>query len=409
MKRITFVAPPFAGHFNPLLVLACAARDAGYDVEFITGPRKHTILGENGIRAVALHSIGADTLEAIANTTDPVRGNPVKLLAQFRQNLQLLPAIRHELEQMWTAAPPALVVADSVAPVAGLVCEQLKIPWITTIATPFSIETRTATPSYCGGWTPHDNAFGRARDAAGRATVGFFKRIAARLFQHELAALGLNTLYREDGTEAIYSPHAILGFGLRELEFERDWPPPFEMIGPVITAPETISTAARAKGPRVLVTHGTHLLWAKKKLIDETVVLAHSFPGVEFAVSLGQPEHAADRPQQHAPRVTVHSFITYEDTYDAIIHHGGAGVTYAAILGGIPSVVVPRDYDQFDFAARIVHHQLGLRAQSIAHAAPLLARLLDRKQWPALDRFQQYGRAYSPKQRFLEAVDRQIR
>ena len=35
--------------------------------------------------------------------------------------------------------PPDLVVADSVAPVGGLVCDELGIPWITTIATPFAI------------------------------------------------------------------------------------------------------------------------------------------------------------------------------------------------------------------------------------------------------------------------------
>ncbi len=407
MKRLTFVAPPFAGHFNPLLALARAARAAGYDCEFITGPRKHAVLEAHGIRAAVLKSIGSETLEAIANTADPVRGNPFKLLAQFRQNLRLLPAIGEELEQLWTAVPPALVIADSVAPIAGLVCERLGLPWITTIATPFSLETRAGTPSYCGGWMPAETWLERRRDTAGRAAVRLFKRSAARMFRQEFAALGMKGLYRADGTEAIYSPHAILGFGLRELEFERDWPSAFEMIGPVIAAPEKSLTTVAAR--RVLVTHGTHLLWTKEQLVEETVQLSKAFPSVEFLVSLGQPERAGEPPLLRAPGVIVQALAAYEDRYDAIIHHGGAGVSYAAILSGSPSLVVPRDYDQFDYAARIAHRRLGLRSDSIQYAAPLLERLLDRRQWPALERFQQYARAYRPAERFLEAVARHAR
>ena len=71
-------------------------------------------------------------------------------------------------------------------------------------------------------------------------------------------------------------------------------------------------------------------------------------------------------------------------------------------------MAIPRDYDQFDYAARIVHHKLGLRGATIEGSAELLERLLDRQRWPALARFQQYARAYSPVARFLEVVDRLI-
>ena len=156
----------------------------------------------HNITAPALRSIGPDTLEAIANTADPVGSNPVKLLKQFRDNLWLLPAIGAELSERWTATRPDVVIADSVAPIAGLVCDRLRIPWITTIATPFSIETRRGTPSYCGGWTPGSPL----RDAAGRAAIKIFKQGVAHIFKTELTALGFRKLYRADGAEAIY-PH----------------------------------------------------------------------------------------------------------------------------------------------------------------------------------------------------------
>src|SRR3954454_12393032 len=111
--RLAFVAPPFAGHFNPLFALARTALNAGYEVDFITGSRKLRIVEGSGIRPVALRSIGEDTLEAIANTAKPVRSNPLRMLAQFRENLRLLPAICAELHQLWKSDRPALIVADS--------------------------------------------------------------------------------------------------------------------------------------------------------------------------------------------------------------------------------------------------------------------------------------------------------
>lgn len=409
--RLVFVAPPFAGHFNPLLALAEAAREAGYEIRFVTGQRKFPVLRERGMEAIPLRSVPDATLEAIANTAKPVGSNPLRLLSQFRENLRLLPEIRDELTDLWQAERPSLVVADSVAPIAGLVAERLSIPWITTIATPFSIETRSGIPSYCGGWTPMAGILGHLRNTGGRAAIRGFKLMAGTLYRREFLDLGLEHVYRPTGDEAIYSPHAILGFGIRELEFYRDWPREFEMIGPLVDSPErTPYPPLPAQRPRVLVTLGTHLYWAKRDLVERVASLAGAMPAVQFVISMGRPEEAGLPGRQVAGNVWEYPFVTYASQmgeFDAVVHHGGAGVTYAAILAGIPSLVVPHDYDQFDFAARIEHHGLGLWVRSLDHAADALSPLLDRNRWgPALGAFQKYAQAYQPKRRFLEVVSR---
>ncbi len=174
--RIAFVAPPFAGHLYPMLPLVRAARGAGHAVEVTTGVRKRVVLAANGFEVRVIASAGVDRLEAIANTTAKVGSHPLRLLAQLRENVALMPAVKQELVDAWRATRPDLVVADSVAVVAGLAAVELGIPWITTIATPFAIENRRGVPAYCGGWAPRANAWGRARDAAGRFAVHAFKR-----------------------------------------------------------------------------------------------------------------------------------------------------------------------------------------------------------------------------------------
>jgi zeaxanthin glucosyltransferase len=48
------------------------------------------------------------------------------------------------------------------------------------------------------------------------------------------------------------------------------------------------------------------------------------------------------------------------------VHHGGAGIAHAALAAGLPSVVIPIDYDQPDVAARLVHHDLAERLDARA-------------------------------------------
>jgi len=47
------------------------------------------------------------------------------------------------------------------------------------------------------------------------------------------------------------------------------------------------------------------------------------------------------------------------------VHHGGAGTTTAAALGGAPQVVVPQMYDQFSWGERVAALGIG-----VAHPAP---------------------------------------
>ena len=71
---------------------------------------------------------------------------------------------------------------------------------------------------------PGAGVFGKLRDDIAARVVRGFKTSVHRLHRRRLDALGFPSLYRDDGSEAAYSDECILGLGLRELEFERDWP-----------------------------------------------------------------------------------------------------------------------------------------------------------------------------------------
>ena len=414
VARIAFVAPPFAGHINPLLQLADAAANSGFEVAFVTGDAKRSAVEGKGFRFHSLPSLTDGVLERIANPEHQIGSNLPRLYRQLRQSLNVTVQAKAELAAHWRADPPDLVVADSIAFIAGLVAQDLHTPWITTAATPFAIECRRGVPSYLGGWSEGSSWAHHLRDATGRQLTRLVKRgfgFLVRGFMRDLKA----SIYRPDGTEAVYSNMATLGLGIEELEFDRDWPPAFRMIGPLFDNPEPSLPLDLPKGsPRVLVTLGTHLLWAKRDLKDHLAWLAASRPDVTFVGSMGCPKRRADPPERIGPNAMLLPFIPYQDNldgFDVVIHHGGAGVTYAAITAGKPSLVIPHDYDQFDFAARIVAKGAGLRVRKIKSRRTLAAldRLLAGGACHGLPALSEAARRYRPEEAFLDAVTTALR
>lgn len=410
--RITFVAPPFAGHLYPLLDLALAAQAAGYAVEIITGAAKLPTITACGLAVSSLPCLSGASLERIADTDRAIGSNPLRLLAQLRASLTVAVAACDQLRALWRTVPPDLVVADSVALSAGLVAQELGIGWITTIATPFAIENRRGVPCYMGGWTEGRGPGHRIRDAAGRMLTQMAKRAMALAASDLLSALG-SGVYRADGSEASYSPHSILGFGLTELEFDRDWPACFRMIGPVFANPEMDGPSPPLTGdrPNILVSLGTHLPWAKKGLAADLTWLAAQRPDLHFIATLGDPERRGDDPVTVADNAVIMPFLSYQahlGRFDAIIHHGGAGISYAAIARARPAIVVPHDYDQFDYAARIAAKGAGLRVRRLRSPEMLAAldRIMMPDACPGLPALAAAAALYDPRAAFLAVVDR---
>lgn len=371
MSRLLLAAPPFAGHLYPLIAIAKRLRDQGHDVRFATAPGGVPLLQRLGFPVDPLLADDPTVLERIGDTDEPVGNNPLRLVRQLRQNLAILPQALGEMRAMVARYAPDVVIADFTAPVAGWAAERAGVGWITTIPTPFAIENRRGTPSYCGGWGEPIRPWHRVRDAAGRTAVRTFKSGVGLAFRHDLAALGTG-VYRDDGSEAVYSPQAILGLGLPELEFDRDWPAAFSFAGPVTESPEPMPVPAFLERdvPRVLVTLGTHLPWAKRSLVDHVRGLAGRMPHLEFVVSMGAPGRSSE--EQVGGRVRVASYLAYDDVlsrFSAVIHHGGAGITYSTLRAGLPALVFPHDYDQPDFAARLVARGCAVRIRELDSSA----------------------------------------
>jgi UDP:flavonoid glycosyltransferase YjiC (YdhE family) len=60
----------------------------------------------------------------------------------------------------------------------------------------------------------------------------------------------------------------------------------------------------------------------------------------------------------------------------ALVHHGGIGTLSQGLAGGVPQVVMPMGFDQFDNAARVERLGVGASLARSHFRGPDLARVL---------------------------------
>ncbi|VVE58614.1 glycosyl transferase [Pandoraea horticolens] len=292
-----------------------------------------------------------------------VGSNPLRLHRQFSSALQLVQTLRDELFGLYRHDRPDLLIADFTLASVGLVADELGMAWWTSLPSPCVLESRDGPPAYMGGWLPKNGLAGKARDAAGRFCVRTFKSAVGLLYADTMRRVGLVSVYRADGTEAIYSRERILVLGMPELEFARSWPTATTMIGPMLYTPPPIASAPpfRPGKRHVLVTMGTHLNWCKGQIAAEVQRVAAAMPLIEIHFSDGRD---AVQNVERDGNFTRLSFVDYDQflcRYDLVVHHGGSGVLYYCLREGKRAVVYPVDYDQFDNAARLTFAGVACR------------------------------------------------
>lgn len=387
-RRVDLIAPPFSGHLHPILGIGRRLARDGLQVRVISTESAATRIRDTGLQPHCLLAGMDDAIHAIAEPPRAVRGNPLRLNAQLRANLALLGQFQQELRALYRITAPDLAIIDFTLPIAGFVARETGVSWWTSLPSPCALETPDGPPTYVGGWLPRHDWFGRARDAAGRLVVRGFKYGVVRLHRQTLNELGLPGPYREDGSEAAYSDECILALGLRELEFARQWPKAVRFVGPVrYTPPNLGEPPAFVAGRRhVLVSLGTHLRAHKDRIAAAVEAAARALPEVEFHFTDGRVAGAGiaqmktTRGGQNGDQKNFQRrpFIDYGllPRYDLVVHHAGAGILNETIAAGLPAIVLPIDYDQFDNAARLRAAGLAVALRSLTDLPRAVERAL---------------------------------
>ena len=416
--KIDVISVPFSGHLFPTLTLVKPLlEDPRFQIRVITGFQKKALVEQIGFDCLALFPDRPTVMEDIANTAK--QANLLIMYQQLMANSRLVPEVFDEINRIWEAeGRPDLVIADFVAAPAGMLADRLEIPWITTIPSPVAIESRTTTPAYLGGWKPHQGIFYKWRDALGRQVIRLAKKVGFALVKKNLDTLEGFKLYREDGTEAIYSPYSILALGMKELEFRDDFLSQLKWVGYRCLSfdrlPQEQKQYFTSSNKRVFVTSGTHLKWEKERMVEYAKLLSQEYPDYVFYVTLGDPSGIENPPSMLSENLLIFDYLPYSDVLDQMdfaIHHAGAGIMMGCIDLGIPSLILPQDYDQFDNAVRAELFQIGLvsRKKTESEVLRLFNELVSREDWTHLKVLAQQSKAYQPTEILYQEIERLLK
>ena len=240
-----------------------------------------------------------------------------------------------------------------------------------------------------------------------------FKKTVFRLFRKQLQSLGYKSLYREDGSERMFSNDVILGLGIPELEFDNEFPKAMHWLGPCPESPVFDHPAPQyeAGQKHILVSLGTLVPWAKERAEKTFRKVAGLLPEYIFHFTLGSTELKQPRKEHN---LHFYGYIPYTPesfrNYDIIINHAGIGAMYTAILAGVPQLLLPQDFDQYDCAARLAFHSLGLRSRSKPQSiVSQIKQLLENDSYrKRSEEYRQIVERYQPGQSFVELIQKRF-
>ncbi len=379
--RIDSVSSPFAGHLHPQLDLATRIRNAtDTDIHFLSTPAAKKAIELCDFKMTPLLADRDHIVAGIANAPKQVGSNPYRLWGQLRDNVSMMDQLMLELRQRWQTNPPDLAIVDFAVPVAGLLARSMGIPWWTSLTAVCAMETLDGVPTYLGGLIPKGGLRGHLRNMVGRQIIRSFKRSMHLLFRRQMLRFGIPRVYRSDGYETIYSSETILAYRPREFEFPCSWPEALHFVGPLTGGPTYPHRPPQfiSGKPHVLISLGTHVGWAKKSAAETIRQVAAAMPHLEFHFSHGKANAEQSIESGNYHEYAYFPYHEYANRYAVSINHGGSGILFTCLQNAIPILIWPQDFDQYDHAARVVYHGLGLRLQNdVPSIVRDLQRLLD--------------------------------
>jgi rhamnosyltransferase subunit B len=354
-----------AGDVHPFLAIGQAMQARGHDVEILTNPVFEGMVQRAGLQ---FYPIGTPQhyAEAIGSPKlwHPIDGLGVLWRRMARQAVEpVYRRISHHAQQVqqWQASSgeTLVVMAPPLLFGARLAHEKLSTPLVTayTAATMLRSCDNPLTMAHwrVPSWVPR-----AARAAAWRALDTFkLEPMVAADLQSIRQSLNLPALHQSVFGEWMHSPQAgVTLFPDWFAPAPADWPPQIKQAGfPLYDGDSGAGLAPRLSQflddgePPVVFTPGSAMGHGR----------AFFEAAVQSCMALGQrgillTHDASQLPPDLPPGVqhfTYAAFGLLLARVRALVHHGGIGSCAQALRAGLPQLLTPMAFDQFDNAMRL--------------------------------------------------------
>ncbi|MGI5499765.1 glycosyltransferase [Lentzea sp. CA-135723] len=316
--RILFSCRPAYGHLYPLVPLARAARDAGHDVVFATGP---AFLDEVRALGFEVHPAGMSIGEAEAEAYHR-HGRDDVFRVMITMFADLLPrATVADLTRLLPVIRPDLVIYEQSDVGAAKAARDAGLPAVSHVI------GRSLPPE--------------AQQAAAAELAWLWDGTPADLLMGDVAIDLWPDVVRDPVVAAL---------------------PTVLRQRPVAVDLDVAMPRVPTDRPLVYLTLGTVSFGATEVVRAAIDGLARLPVNVLVALGPGDPAVLGDVPDS----VRVAGFVPQAEVLrraDLVVHHGGTGTVLGTLAAGLPQVLLPQGADQFVNAAALV--DAGAAAQLV--------------------------------------------
>jgi sterol 3beta-glucosyltransferase len=353
--KILLITVGSQGDVQPFAALAGRLRGVGHDPVLAAPALYHGLATAAGVAFVPLDLDLAEVGRAVAGRHG-LRHFFALARAMGQQAGQILPGAAAGA----TAHHPVdLVIYHPVMPIGQHLAEMLGVPAVVACLAPALVPTREfLSPAWpCTATLPA--SLNRPSYRAARYLTGTWYRREIDDWRR-----GTPGLRRRPGRHDPLGgpPAAVLhAFSPQVVPRPADWPATAQITGywftgkePAWVPPRRLASFLDAGGPPVYLGFGSMPI-SNPVALAQAVTVAARQTGARFIVSSVNPE-LTRRLAGHASRILMVRQVPHDWLFPrtaAVVHHGGAGTTGAALAAGRPQVIWPFGIDQHFWAARM--------------------------------------------------------
>lgn len=374
--NVFIVAVGSYGDILPLVGLGRALRSRGHAITLFTNDHFANLVQQAGLNFVAMGS--AEEYDEVANHPDLWHPHKGWRIIMKRMMAGTLLEDAYHLLCSHLVPGKTILLGTTLGFVARLVQETHQIPLVTVHLSPgvfhsayqaprmpnLPLPNWLPVPLKQGVWKAIDHLF---IDPLLKPTLNRFRRelglpTVSRIFHHWL-----------------HSPHLVLGLFPKWFAAPQpDWPPPTVLTGfPLYDdagdsdLPTTIQDFLEVHPQPLVFTPGS----ANKQ---GTAFFAEAAKACSTMKRSGifLTRYPEQLPQPLPPQVVHYSYAPLSQLLPhcaALIHHGGIGTCSQALQTGIPQLIQPYAFDQFDNGARIEQLGVGRTLTRRSFRSPIIA------------------------------------
>jgi UDP:flavonoid glycosyltransferase YjiC (YdhE family) len=360
MPRLYFLCSGTRGDVQPYVALGVRLSDEGHPVTIATHPPFRALVEAHGLRFGLIDGNPSEAMMLAGGR--PVFSPGTDLRRSFAWLREMRSVYARMLASAWQTCRDAETIVVGLPTLWGIsIAEALRAPLIVAPLQPL-----TRTRAYPSAIAPTTFSLGPAYNAVTHRVVELALWLPWRgvINEWRTRTLGLRPLPLSGPFPALYAHRVpfVYGFSPRVAPRPGDWPAEHRVTG------YWLSTSAPLGGEvQRFLDSGPPPVYVGFGGMGGGATVAALVRGLN-AVGIRTISPEISGPP--SPLRLAVSDVPHEALFPrlaAVIHHGGAGTTGAALRAGVPQLVVPFAVDQFFWGKRV--RELGVGPRPMPHAS----------------------------------------